>query len=263
MNNKYAIFSDIDGTLVSFETHVIPESAVQALTEAHQRGHRIYISTGRPLCFIINLKQIEHLIDGYITTNGAYCFVGKQEVNCCGISPEDVQTMLKFSDQLGFPCVLVGEKTIAVYHNTPEVNAVFYGELGVPGLDKAPSINALKGQRILQLTPFISPEQEEKMMPYLKHCTSGRWNPKFTDITDKDADKGKGLLKMAAFEKFDISHTMALGDGGNDIPIIRQAGIGIAMGNASDQTKAAADFVTRSVDDDGLAYALKHFGLIE
>lgn len=260
--NKYAIFSDIDGTLVSFKTHRVPESAVQALTEAHKRGHHFYISTGRPLCFITNLKQVESLIDGYITTNGAYCFIGKKEVYCRSILPEDVQTVLNFSDQLGFPCIVVGEKTVAVYNNTPEVNNVFYNQLGVSGLDKTSSIDTLKGQRILQLTPFISPDLEKKIMPYLKHCNGGRWTPKFLDITDAEADKGKGLLKIAEYEKIDIFHTIALGDGGNDIPIIRQAGIGIAMGNAADSTKDAADFVTQDVDDNGLAYALKHYKII-
>ena len=55
---------------------------------------------------------------------------------------------------------------------------------------------------------------------------------------------------------------MAFGDGGNDIAILRQAGIGVAMGNANDDVKAVANYVTSSVDDDGIANALKHFGVI-
>ena len=55
---------------------------------------------------------------------------------------------------------------------------------------------------------------------------------------------------------------MAFGDGGNDIEMLRYAGIGVAMGNADDAVKAAADYVTTSVDDDGIMNALKHFGLI-
>ena len=52
---------------------------------------------------------------------------------------------------------------------------------------------------------------------------------------------------------------MALGDGGNDIPIIKQAGIGIAMGNANASVKEVADYVTASVDEDGIYKALKHW----
>ena len=70
-----ALFFDIDGTLVSFKSHRIPQSTVDALEQAKKNGVKVYISTGRPKQIINNLGQIEHLIDGYITANGARCFV--------------------------------------------------------------------------------------------------------------------------------------------------------------------------------------------
>jgi hydroxymethylpyrimidine pyrophosphatase-like HAD family hydrolase len=69
MTDKYALFFDIDGTLVSFNTHQIPYSTVRALTDAKANGAQVYIATGRPLMIITNLGAIEHLIDGYITTS--------------------------------------------------------------------------------------------------------------------------------------------------------------------------------------------------
>ena len=66
-----ALFFDIDGTLVSFKTHSIPASTIEALEKAHAKGVKIFISTGRPTLFINNLQAIEHLIDGYMTANGA------------------------------------------------------------------------------------------------------------------------------------------------------------------------------------------------
>ena len=56
--------------------------------------------------------------------------------------------------------------------------------------------------------------------------------------------------------------TIAFGDGGNDISMLRFAGIGVAMGNAEDDVKASADYVTAGVDDDGIRKALSHFGLL-
>ena len=91
---------------------------------------------------------------------------------------------------------------------------------------------------------------------------SGRWNPAFTDITAEQADKGKGLEAMAQYLDLNISETMAFGDGGNDESILRRAGIGVAMGNAGDEARAAADYITTSVDDDGVKNALEHFGVI-
>ena len=68
MKHKYALFFDIDGTLVSFRSHEIPVSTIQALTMAKANGHRVYIATGRPVGIITNLGAIAHLIDGFITT---------------------------------------------------------------------------------------------------------------------------------------------------------------------------------------------------
>jgi hydroxymethylpyrimidine pyrophosphatase-like HAD family hydrolase len=112
------------------------------------------------------------------------------------------------------------------------------------------------------MTPFFDSDYERALMARLTDCTSGRWHPEFTDITALGADKGKGLLAMAAHEGLDVSHTLAFGDGGNDTTMIRTAGIGIAMGNAIDALKAEADYTTTTVDDNGIRNALKHFGLV-
>ena len=65
MQPSYALFYDIDGTLVSFESHQIPPSTILALTQAKANGHKVFIATGRPPIIITNLGAIEHLIDGY------------------------------------------------------------------------------------------------------------------------------------------------------------------------------------------------------
>ena len=59
-----------------------------------------------------------------------------------------------------------------------------------------------------------------------------------------------------------LEETMAFGDGGNDISMLRHAAIGIAMGQAKEDVKAAADYVTASIDEDGISKAMKHFGII-
>jgi Cof subfamily protein (haloacid dehalogenase superfamily) len=117
-------------------------------------------------------------------------------------------------------------------------------------------------QRILQLTPFFTEEYEQELMARIPACTSGRWHPVFTDITAKGADKGEGILALAAHLGLDPRHTMAFGDGGNDASMIKAAGIGVAMGNALESLKQEADYVTSSVDDDGILHALRHFQLL-
>lgn len=100
--DKYALFFDIDGTLVSFKTHEIPPSTIQALTQAKANGSRVYIATGRPPIIINNLEAIEHLIDGYITTNGALCYVEDELICCQPIPKQDVMTCIDDAKEKGY-----------------------------------------------------------------------------------------------------------------------------------------------------------------
>ena len=259
---RYALFFDIDGTLVSFKTHEIPASTIQALTQAKANGSRVYIATGRPPLIITNPGAIEPLIDGYITTNGALCFVGEELVCCQPIPKQDVITCVNDAKDKGYSLIVVGRKDVAVLDPTGDVDRIFRQMLAVKNLDQAAPLDVVLEQDILQLTPFFPADYEPELMARMSQCVSGRWHPEFTDITANGADKGKGILAMARHEGFDPSCTMAFGDGGNDTSMILQAGIGIAMGNAIDELKVRADYVTTSVDDDGIRHALQHFEVI-
>ncbi len=262
MKDIKALFFDIDGTLVSFNTHTVPTSTVEALEEAHSRGVSIFISTGRPMAFITNLKSIEHLIDGYITTNGAYCTVGNTVVSSHPMDPDDVAIILADAIANNYPVVVDGEHTVVVYNNSSIVDRIYVKDLGVDTLDYNLTLDDLHGEKIMQLSPFITQAQEDALAPRLKQVTSGRWHPEFTDLTRAGIDKALGMRNMASYMHIDNSQTMAFGDGGNDIAILRAAGIGVAMGNSADDVKAAANYVTANVDNDGIALALRHYGII-
>ena len=256
-----ALFFDIDGTLVSFNTHRIPQSTVDALEQAKKNGVEVYISTGRSKQVINNLGQIEHLIDGYITANGARCFVEDTLVSQHAILPSDVKKIIEAADRDNYPAIVVSESSFAIHHYTEEVYEIFCKGLGVDSSVFA-DVNDLGDEPILQITPFCTLEQEALLMPTLENCTSGRWHPAFTDITARGADKGKGLHAMADYLGLNIEETMAFGDGGNDISIIKEAGVGVAMGNAGEELKQVADFITTPIDEDGVKNALIKYGVI-
>ena len=260
--DKYALFFDIDGTLVSFKTHQIPPSTILALTQAKANGHKVFIATGRPPLIITNLGAIEHLIDGYVTINGALCFVGDEVIRCKDIQKDEAWLVVRDAQEKGYGLIVVGERDVAVLDPTGEVDRIFRGEIAVENLNLARSIDEVMEQRILQLTPFFDSDYEQALMARIPHCTSGRWHPAFTDVTARGADKGEGILAMAKHLGLAPKRTMAFGDGGNDTSMIRRAGIGVAMGNALDSLKQEATYVTTSVDDDGVLNALRHFELI-
>lgn len=254
-----ALFFDIDGTLVSFTTHQIPQSTIDALRRAHASGVKIIISTGRPMSIINSIGAIKDLVDGYITMNGACTIVNGKVISSLPISPDDVKTVLEVSDRFDVSCIVVGPTQLALYNPQQSAVDIFDKLLAVPGLGQGVSVEeTLKGD-VFQLTPFIDEDEEHEALPLLKDVEVARWYPAFCDITRKGVSKAKGMEAIARYFGFDLKDTMGFGDGGNDIPMIQAAGIGVAMGNANDSLKAVADYVTTSVDEDGVANALAKF----
>ncbi len=82
------------------------------------------------------------------------------------------------------------------------------------------------------------------------------------EINNPEATKGKGILRLASYLEISQSQTMAFGDGENDISMIEEAGIGIAMANSIESLKKKADYITKSNDEDGVAAAIEKFVLV-
>lgn len=257
-----ALFFDVDGTLVSFKTHQIPQSTIDALTEAKRRGTGIYISTGRPMRLINNLDSISHLIDGYISATGAYCTIGGDVVRCITIPDDEARAFVKMSDEMNFATLVVGVTDLTVINPNDDVDRLYRKMLNVSYLGEGVSVEDVLRQGIIQFSPIIDADTERTVMQGMGGSVSTRWHPEFADITVRGADKGSALQAMAAHLGIGMDETMAFGDGGNDKSIIKAAGTGVAMGNANDDVKAVADYVTTDVDDDGIAKALRHFGII-
>ena len=257
-----ALFFDVDGTLVSFNTHRIPQSAVDALAEAKRRGAMVFISTGRPMRLINNLDAIQHLVDGYITANGACCSVGGETIACREIPNPEARALIGAAGREGFSMLVVGESRLTVVNDGADVDRYFRQMLAVSDLGEGTALADVLAERIVQLTPIIDEAAERRLMPLLPSCVSARWFPAFTDITARGADKGTALMTVAAHLGIDRKDTVAFGDGGNDKSILQAAGTGVAMGNAPDDVKAVADYVTASVDEDGIARALEQLCVI-
>ena len=258
-----ALFFDIDGTLVSFQTHSIPSSTIKALEIAHAKGIKIFIATGRPSQIINNLSELQerNLIDGYITMNGAYCFVDDQIIYKSPIPADDLKALVKIFKEKNYSSFFVSEHRIAACQPNDLLRQIFYESLHVDEVSVISFEEAAK-EDTLQITSFFTEQEEKVLLPYIPNCEVARWHPAFTDITAKGNTKQKGIDEFIRHFGFRLEETMAFGDGGNDISMLRHAAIGVAMGQAAEEVKHSADFVTASVNDDGIWNAMKHFEII-
>lgn len=249
------MFFDVDGTLVDIRTHRVPESAMVAIRKARQNGNKIFIATGRSHTFLDLAGLPKDLIDGYVTLNGAVCIAGGKPIRLTGIPAETVKALSEVCVREGFTCLFVTMDGMIVANPDDDFRTGFqeYFNLGaVPVTD----FESMMGQDVYQMTVFFDEEVEKGLKTQFPGLEFNRWFPTFVDITCRGVNKSMGIETMAAHFNIDMRDTIAFGDGGNDIPMLQRAAIGVAMGNASDEVKSVSDMVTDPVDNNGVYNAL-------
>lgn len=254
-----AIFFDIDGTLVSFKSHTVPESARRAIARLREQGVKVFIATGRLMKHVAIVNDIE--VDGYITVNGGYCITSAGEVIFESAFPRaTVERVIDLSEQYGFDLNVMTHQDMYVSSMGERVQKIASMINIMPTVADVRVIAAT--QPVVQMCPYISRELEQEIMPLLPDCVGSRWIETFMDLNVRGVDKSLGIQQVMNYYGLTMAEAMAFGDGGNDLPMVRDAAVGVAMGNACDELKVVADYITSSVDEDGVSRALEHFGLI-
>lgn len=257
-----ALFFDIDGTLVSTDTHRIPQSAIDAIDAAQKNGISIFIATGRPPALMDNIGQVQEagLIDGYVTMNGCYCYVGEEVIYKKCIPERDWKAMGAFCRENNFACTFTGTDVAYAFQENDILKDIFYKQLNARKMESI-DYNEIDFD-VMQMSPFFDAGTERGIAEQLTGCEFSRWHPGFADVNAAGCTKQEGIEVILKHFGYDAGEIMAFGDGGNDLTMLKMAGIGVAMGNACDIVKKTSDYVTSHIDQDGIANALKHFNLI-
>ena len=267
-----AIFLDVDGTIISTRTKKIPTSATEAIGRARKAGVKVFLCTSRAKQFLSNIKNIE--CDGTVALTGAHCIDAEgNDIGCSRMDAGDIARALADVQRNDKAFVALSHDKVYLKHpEGPEIKD-FLGTGGltlddIPGyvpdipdfLASDDPVKLAESMGILQVTGFFPSGEEDRRFMSLMPCShTERWNERFVDIVGNGTSKAHGIDVMAAHFGFDVSETMGMGDGANDIPMIEHAAVGVAMGNASESVKSHADYVTDDVDDDGLAKALDKY----
>lgn len=258
-----AVFFDIDGTLVPFGEKRMPKSTVEGLDKLRSNGVKVFIATGRSPG---NLKYLQSILDydfdGFIAMNGQYCFTKDLVIREKCFDTESFPMLLKYLEENDVSCSFV------------ELNYVYINRISERVMNIRRSLGASviyepidKPERALthkiyQLSAYTDKEQEKELVKHFPGSKAVRWSPVFADIIPEDGGKDVGISKVIEHFGIKREETMAFGDGGNDMDMLKYCNIGVAMGNAGDEVKAIANHVTDNTDKDGIFKALKYFELI-
>ncbi len=255
-----AAFFDIDGTLLSHSTNSVPPSAVLALEELRKKGILTFIATGRHISMLEQMAPLRGLrFDGMITLNGQYCRNDQEIIYHCPIAKSDIAALLDYLKANPHPCILVEEDQMYInFHNAlvEKVQAAIHSDMPTLG-----DLNRGYDHPIYQAILYMSDEDLARL-PNLPGIRLTRWNLGGADLIPSNGGKATGIAKVLAHYGIEKSETIAFGDGENDVDMFAAVGTAVAMGNACPEAKAAAHYITDSVDEDGIWNALKHFGVL-
>lgn len=252
-----AAFFDIDGTVVSLNTHKMTTSLLSFFYDLRARGLKLFIASGRPMQVINNLEDFP--FDGYVTMNGALSYIGGNIVSSHPIDRQEVMKLAEICKQNNMPVFLFGREVAGV-NMMNERSWEMFRLIDLPAPEYIDIEEVAANEDIYQCTVYMTKEEEEALFrPYLSKVEIPRWHHLFADINPLGITKAGGIKSVCDSIGLSMDEIIAFGDGGNDIEMLGAAGIGVAMGNAGDAVKSVADYVTLSVEEDGVIEALKHF----
>ena len=273
MRNIRLIALDLDGTLLGSDKQLSAENAA-ALARAAEEGIEIVPATGRFYRGMPqNVRELPY-VRYVITVNGAQVFDVAQQQTVCGseIPWQRAVSVMERLDGLDviYDCYQDGWgwMTQAFYDRAEQYAANVHSLDMIKNLrTPVPELKAClqereRGVQKIQIF-FRDMDLRAQMLrtlpeefPDLVVTTSIVNN---IEINSREATKGVALEKLAAHLGIPVEETMAFGDDRNDIPMLLAAGIGVAMGNAEEEVKNAADCVTDNCDNSGVANAMHRF----
>lgn len=253
-----AAFFDVDGTLLSHKSKSVPQSTRAALDKLKAAGISCIVATGRQIQEMEKLPSADLSFDGYITLNGQLILDGeKQVLHGTPIRGEVKEYLLKLFDEHTIPILMVEKDRLFLNFVDGRVERV-QERISSP----IPDLGAYDGGEIYQACAYLDDGDEVVLEPIAGKCVMTRWSAGGVDIIAQGGGKITGIQWYLAENGIARSETIAFGDGENDIEMLRFAGIGVAMGNADEEVKQAADYVTADIDEDGIEQALKYFKII-
>ena len=250
-----AAFFDIDGTLLSFNTHRVSPGTVRAFERLHAAGVRTFISSGRPMVLI---PHIPVSFEAYITMNGGLVFLNDSKRTTLINNPipdGDRDAWIDFARQHNL-CTMTFTADSMMASQINEVGNALRNQLEFQ-MPPVVDIDNFRNNTAYQLIAIMPAELDTHVGALMPHCRLPRWHPAFTDIVAAGNSKAVGMDAICRHYGIRQEETIAFGDGGNDIEMLQWAGIGIAMGNADDSVKRHADLVTTDVDHEGIEHAIK------
>ena len=261
---RKALFFDIDGTLYDFE-HGVIESTRRAIRLLNERGHLPFICTGRSRA-LVEKWLVDLGFVGVVAACGTDIEYQGKRVFSKELTPNMADWAVRALRDEGMVPVLEGPE--ALYFDDEEYTQEIDGfrayidqvlgprRLTIKGSEGAMLVNKISAK----IVPGSRPEYAVKRLAWVFDAI--RHEGVTIEFVPKGFSKATGIQIITRALGVECQDILAFGDSNNDLDMLEYAGIGVAMGNGTPQIRERADYVTGSLENDGIWNALQHFGLL-
>lgn len=260
---------DMDGTLLNHQKQISARNKA-AIAAARQQGVTVVLASGRPLegmsAYLEELGMTGEE-DYVICYNGTLVqrAADRSVIRSQSLRGRDASHIASLAAELGVNVHAFSPErgliTPAMNHYTEHESRL--NDLPVTLLDFAVLSPEEEILKVMLIDPpeLLGPAIARLPAELYQAYTVVQSAPFFLEIMNRESHKGAGVAALAEHLGIERHQVICMGDAGNDSHMIDYAGLGIAMGNATDELKAMADHITASNDEDGVALAIERFVL--
>ena len=257
---------DMDGTLLNDEKKISPAN-YEAIQQARENGVKVVLASGRPLVgFRKYLEELELVSeDDYaVAFNGALVqsSEGGEIVSKTTLTVDDYKYLYELSKELKVNMHALTETTVI----SPVDSKYTRLEAEMNGISSeiANVYDVPSDTTVVKVMFVDEPEIIEEIMNKIPEAVSDKYTivrsaPFYLEFLHKSVNKGAGVAALAEMLNIKQEEVICIGDAGNDIHMIKYAGLGVAMGNAFPEVKRTANFITKTNEEDGVAHVIKKF----
>ena len=254
------IFFDIDDTLRNSKTGFVPSTIPTIFKQIREKGILTGIATGRGIFGVVpEIKALKP--DFFVTLNGAYIEDKKGNVIYSNkIAKDKVEEYITWTKEVGIDYGLVGSHAAKLSRRTEMISQAI--DPIYPDLEVDPDF--YQKEDIYQLWTFEE-QGDDLVLPDTLASTLRmvRWHEHSSDVVPISGSKAAGVAKVVDQLGLKPENVMVFGDGLNDLELFDYAGISVAMGVSHEKIKEKADYITKTLEEDGIFDALEGFGMVE
>jgi len=254
---------DLDGTLLDNDRKISPR-AKKTIRGVRKKGVEVTLATGRMFASARPFAQELGLNLPLITYQGALVKISDtgEVLYHRNVPSHLAQKVVKLAQEWNYPINFYVDDCVLVEKMTPQ--ALDYARKYNVLVEEVGDLSTLAHLQPIKL--LVINEREEELNRFEEECRRifgeslhiTKSLPEYLEFMHPEATKAKGVEAVANHMGIEREEVMAIGDSYNDLEMLKYAGLAVVMGNAREEIKAVADYVTSSNEDDGVAEALEH-----